>query len=847
MTRPAHELPAPTTTFVGRDADLRAIDGWFARGHRLVVIVGPPGMGKTRVAIELARRVTDAAVRFCDLTEVRDVDGMCAQIAACLELSLEAGADVAACIGLALREGGELLVLDNFEHLVDVGAATLGRWLKGAAAARLLVTSRERLRIDGEVVHELEPLSLVSDAMELFVDRARLQRRDFAPSADDAPLVAEIVRRLDGIPLAIEAAAACMDVLAPRTLLDRMRRHLDLLAGGRRDASARHATLRGAIDGSWAALPNFARAALAQASVFRGGFTLAAAEAVIDLSELPAAPAIVDVLAILRQKSLLRLHGGRFSLYDSIRAYAAEKLAPASEAATRARHTRYFVERFTGTRRARASDLVAERDNLIVALEGALAAPPTPERIRIAAQILLALDPALPTSGPSDAHIGWLDAVLAQPADRVDSEVRAKVLLARGRAVLARGRMADSLPTFFDVLAIARSLADRSLEARALIGIGLSYQRQREDSSARPHFEAALELLSGKDLRRESVVHRYLGRIEQEAANPQAARAHYLAALHAAEIMEPRERGFAESKVRMRLAFLALDEGDPGEAQLECEQAIALALGVGSRGLQGLGEGCLAIGRWLVGRLDEADALIGRAVRLLVEARDQSNLAYTQAVRGAILAAQDRVDESVAVFAAADAASREIGDHVGLAVSSIYQGHLDLARGRLAAAAGDTPRALAHRAAAERRWGRIQPTAYATTARVARRVLQRALDDIKVEVPRPTSADTLVIDRDRRWIRIPGRVRWVRFGRQAVLWRLLLELSATRQKAPGQPIAANDLIAAGWPGQTVIPTAAQNRLHVAVNALRKLGLRDLIVTRDEGYLLTPSVSLRWVA
>src|ERR1051325_4850394 len=198
------QLPAPTTTFVGRANDREAIARWFATGHRLVVIVGPPGMGKTRVAIEYAAALAarGGAVRFCDLTEVRDLDELCAQVAACLGLSLEPGADVAASIGLALArterspehrapargsgnseasgraeydvlggrmqygpgEGGDLLVLDNFEQLVDACAATVASWLVRAPRAQLLVTSRERLRIDGEVVHELEPLSLPAGA-----------------------------------------------------------------------------------------------------------------------------------------------------------------------------------------------------------------------------------------------------------------------------------------------------------------------------------------------------------------------------------------------------------------------------------------------------------------------------------------------------------------------------------------------------------------------------------------------------------------------------------------------------------------------------------------------------------
>jgi hypothetical protein len=233
-------------------------------------------------------------------------------------------------------------------------------------------------------------------------------------------------------------------------------------------------------------------------------------------------------------------------------------------------------------------------------------------------------------------------------------------------------------------------------------------------------------------------------------------------------------------------------------------------------------------------------------VQALAEARDHLNEGFAQSVRGAILAARDQIDEAAEAFASADAALAAVGDHVGLAVSSIYHGHLDLARGRQAAAAGDAGRALAHRSEAERRLAQGSSGVPATPARIALRTLRHALEAASPGDAAAGDGETLEIDQDRRWIRIPGRVRWVRFGRQMVPWRLLLELCEARLRAPGQAISAEALIAAGWPGQSVLPTAAQNRLHVAINTLRKLGLRQLIITRDEGYLLPPSVRVRWV-
>jgi tetratricopeptide (TPR) repeat protein len=403
------------------------------------------------------------------------------------------------------------------------------------------------------------------------------------------------------------------------------------------------------------------------------------------------------------------------------------------------------------------------------------------------------------------------------------------------------------LLSFSDALAMAHELSDLRLEARALLGIGISHHRRNRNDDARTPFERALAIIRGYDFRRESVVHGYLGAIEQQAGHMHAARTHYREALRAIETGGAHNRAFLESTVRLRLAFLALDEGNPAEAQLECEQGIVLAIEGGGRRLQGLAYGCLALARWSMGQLDEADHLIAGAVQALAEARDHLNEGFTQSVRGAILAARDRIHDAADAFAHADAALAAVGDHVGLAVSSIYHGHLDLARSRQAAADRDAARALAHRSEAERRAAQGSSGVPATPARIALRTLRQALGAASAGDADPSDEETLEIDQDRRWIRIPGRVRWVQFGRQTVPWRLLLELCQARVRAPGQAISADALIAAGWPGQSVLPTAAQNRLHVAINALRKLGLRPLIVTRDDGYLLTPSVRIRWVA
>src|SRR6185503_9436532 len=292
---------------------------------------------------------------------------------------------------------------------------------------------------------------------------------------------------------------------------------------------------------------------------------------------------------------------------------------------------------------------------------------------RAAVEVLLAIDPVLPRSGPSEAHLAWLDAVLARPPELLGPAPRA-------HALLAGARFDHSLPSNTEALAMAHQLDDPRLEARALIGIGIAHHRSNRDDEARGPFERALELLRGYDLRRESVVHGYLGAIEQQAGRMHAARIHYREALRAIETGGPHNRAFLESTVRLRLAFLALDEGNPADAQHECEQGIVLAIEGHNRRLQALAYGCLALARWSVGQLEEAEQLIAGSANVLAETRDHLNSGFTHSVRGAILAARDRVDDAVEAFAYADAALAAAGDRVGLTVSSFYHGHLDLAR-----------------------------------------------------------------------------------------------------------------------------------------------------------------------
>ncbi|MGB6456073.1 MAG: BTAD domain-containing putative transcriptional regulator, partial [Streptosporangiaceae bacterium] len=407
-------LRAELTSFVGRDADVAAVRDLIA-GHRLCTLIGPGGAGKTRLATETARTLLGDLPDGAWLVELAGIgaSGDVTQStlgALGLRDALLGGAPNSEPMDrlvTAIRERETLLILDNCEHVIESAAAFAHRVLGECQRLRILATSREPLGITGEALWHVEPLALPerdaspadiesAQAVQLLQDRARAVRRDLATDASALSAMARVCRTLDGMPLAIELAAARLRTMSLEQLAHRLDDRFSLLTGGSRAALPRHRTLRAVVDWSWELLTDAEQMVLRRLAVFSGGASLTAAGQVC-VGDAVKQEQVLELLTALTEKSLLVTDGDgapRYRMLDTIREYARHRLAETGESdLARHAHLGYFTE-LTETadphlRRAEQLDwlatLEAEHDNIAVALRGALAAGEAHAAMRLAA------------------------------------------------------------------------------------------------------------------------------------------------------------------------------------------------------------------------------------------------------------------------------------------------------------------------------------------------------------------------------------------------------------------------------------------------------------------------------
>ena len=880
--------PAPADAFIGRDGEVTALAERVRGGARLITIVGPPGVGKTRLALELARLLEgDGPALFCDLSGASGVDDLYASVARALGVSL-AGDDAAVDLSVAIAARGRLLiVLDNFEHLLPHGSHAIAHWVRTAPRASLLITSREQLGVGDEQPFALEALRVpaaatdvwVSGAGALFAARAAAARPGYEPSDADADAVGAIVRRLEGNPLAIELAAAEMGVRSAGELEIKLRDGVGELHTAHRDAPPRHATLRLAIEWSLGLLAPWERAALAQASAFRGGFTLPAAEAVIDRSQWPKAPPADAIVDALRRKSLVRAYeprpgSVRFALYESVREIAAGAVDPDERAAAESRHARYFLDVAEAwgrdAARGRSPDplhqLAGEVDNLVAVHHRATSAD---QALRAA----LALDPVLADSGPSALRLALLDAAIER-TDQAPQGLVAGCLRARAAALRRAGRLAEARADLQRSIAAASASGDADLERRALEELAAVAMFAGDRSGARELLSQVLELHVGAgDGGGEGRVLNHLGLLakaedrfdEAERCLDRAAslfrasgdrrwEGNVLSNLGSLHVQlrcgDPlaeydRAIGIAQAFGDNRLEGHALtnmanalhDRGRLDEAEHHYRLALPLLERTVDRIAAAITTGNLGLIAWERSELAQARDALDRAHEALAAADSRTAAGFYLALRAATDAGLDRIAVAEGAFARAQRALADSGSPVLVAAAELIGAHIDLARARAAERDSNVEAARGIRARVDElaeRHANGPTAATSEDVRSAIRLLRaRAAADAGIR-----HAPTLEIAADARWIRV-GSGPPIDLSRRGPLRRLLLALARARLRAPGEPVSRDQLIAAGWPGEQPVADSGARRLAVTLSTLRNLGLRGMLVTGDGGYLLDP--------
>lgn len=512
-------LPIPATAFVGRRREMATVKDLLA-SVRLLTLTGAGGSGKTRLAIQAATDLVDAhpdGVWWVELAALSEAELLPRAVAKALGVPEVASRPIAETLASFLRPRRLLLVLDDCEHLAAACAQLVERLLRECPHLEVLATSREVLGVPGEHVWSVPTLRvpepgrelpaarlLEFEAVELFVRRAQAAAPGFALTEENAPALAELCRRVDGLPLAIELAAARVKVLGVEQIAARLGNALDLLTGGSRTAPPRHRTLRAAIDWSFALLSEEEKALLRRLSVFAGGWTLSGAEAICADGGLVES-GILDLLSHLVEKSLVEVQERgeetRFRMLQTIRHYAAERLLDSGELErVRTRHLEHFlhlVETADPHMGYMLSDpemdrwlgrLEPEQDNLRAAARWSLEREASTD----AGLRLLSLQHAFWFArGRFAEGRAWLERLLARSAD-VPAATRAQALLTFGYVACWQGDFATGRAPLDEALALFRRLGDGSGVAFATHGVGFVALGEGDAEAARPLFEEAL-------------------------------------------------------------------------------------------------------------------------------------------------------------------------------------------------------------------------------------------------------------------------------------------------------------------------------------------------------------------
>jgi predicted ATPase/class 3 adenylate cyclase/DNA-binding CsgD family transcriptional regulator len=566
----AQNLPQQFTSFIGRGPQLAEVGELLAE-NRLVTLTGAGGVGKTRLAIEVADQLaTEYAdgVWYVDLAPITDPQLVPVAVARALGLPDQPGRSTMDTLTRFIADRQMLVVLDNCEHLLDACAELVIALLGAAPGLTVLATSREPIGVSGEAMWRVPSLSVADEAVELFTDRARLARAGFTVTDDNAAVVAEICGRLDGIPLAIELAAARVRALSLAEILASLHDRFRLLTGGSRTAVRRQQTLRASVDWSHALLTEPERVLFRRLATFLGGFDLPAARAVAGGGDVERFQ-VLDQLTLLVDKSLVVTDNAgavtRYRLLETVRQYAQEKLGESGEAnAVRERHRDYYTSLAALLDAPAGNDYeqrLEQAETEIDNLRAAFGWSREDSDNELALALASSLQPLWQARGRLREGLTWFDTALADDNAHhlgVAAAVLARALADRAMLGLWAGA-ADSPDQAQQALAIAREVDDPALLARALTACGY-IAAYFDAEAAREYLAEAIGLARalGDRLRLSQILIAQAA-VARAAGNPLAARA---AAEEGRDLADAIGDRFDARRCRFGLGIAEVSNGD---------------------------------------------------------------------------------------------------------------------------------------------------------------------------------------------------------------------------------------------------------------------------------------------
>jgi non-specific serine/threonine protein kinase len=700
-------LPLPMTSLVGRERELHTLALRLAR-HRVVTLTGTGGVGKTRLALAagpLLRTLCPDGVWFVELASGVEGALVAQTVASVLGLPEEAARSPLEVVTAALAGRRALLILDNCEHLVGACAALVGTLVSACPDLRVLVTSRERLNIPGESIFQVPPLALPGldaggaaelmrfEAVRLFVERARLVDPEFALTAENASAVIELCRRLDGLPLAIELAAARVRLLSVEQIVARLNDRFRLLTGGSRTTIARQQTLRAALDWSHDLLAPAERTLLRRLSVFAGGFTLEAVEAVCSGSGVEASQ-VLDLLGQLVDKSLLVVEAAapftRYRLLETIWEYGREQAIAAGEVTElRARHQAWFLAlaeeaevKFRGAEQVASLDrLETEYDNLQAALswrdqDGA----EDPPRLRLAAALWRFWE----VRGRIREGRGWLEGILAETG-RAAPFARVRALNGAGNLARGLGDYAQAEAHHAEALALRREMGEPRGIAVSLNNLGVvAHDRARYGDAEAYLVEAIQAWRKAGDQEGLALSLNNLGRARRFQGDYDGAAGLCRESLRLYQVLG---HSWGIGRALNSLANSAHYQGDVAAARSLYEQSLELRRHVGDR--QGIAVvlNSLALLKILTDDLDSARWMADEALALRRDLGDRRGIGSSLLALAQVALRASDLDRAERLARESLAIRSDVGDRLGLVCCLETLADVALQRGQHARAA----------------------------------------------------------------------------------------------------------------------------------------------------------------